>query len=198
MAISGDGGTTWSALTSTTNLLNPLVLTSSFTNRVVDISAYAGSNIVLRFNFDTIDAGANTFEGWYVDDVNVTATTAAVAITPTNTGSFINGVWAGNVAVLEAATNMYLVATDSLGRSGSSSPFQVVSNSVITQVTLLPGGSIQITLAGSSGDIYRVLGSTNLLNWQTIASVTNVTGTVQFTDPGATNYHRRFYRPVMP
>ena len=198
VAISGDGGTTWSALTSTTNLLNPLVLTSSFTNRVVDISAYAGSNIVLRFNFDTIDAGANTFEGWYVDDVNVTATTAAVAITPTNTGSFINGVWAGNVAVLEAATNMYLVATDSLGRSGSSSPFQVVSNSVITQVTLLPGGSIQITLAGSSGDIYRVLGSTNLLNWQTIASVTNVTGTVQFTDPGATNFNRRFYRLVMP
>ena len=68
---------------------------------------------------------------------------------------------------------------------------------VITQFVLLSGGSIQITLSGSSGVVYSVLGSTNLLNWQTIASVTNITGTVQFTDPGA-NYGQRFYRLVMP
>lgn len=69
---------------------------------------------------------------------------------------------------------------------------------IITQLGLLADGSIQITLSGSAGDIYRVLGSTNLLNWKTIASVTNSIGTVQFTDPVATIFNRRFYRLVMP
>lgn len=67
-----------------------------------------------------------------------------------------------------------------------------------TLVRLLPGGSIQIGLTGFSGDVYRVLGSTNLVDWQTIASVTNVAGALQFTDPGATNFNHRFYRLVMP
>jgi uncharacterized repeat protein (TIGR03803 family) len=68
---------------------------------------------------------------------------------------------------------------------------------IITQLALRSGG-VQITFSGSTGDIYRVLGSTNLLNWQTLASVTNLTGTMQFTDPDTTNYHQRFYRLVMP
>jgi hypothetical protein len=36
-----------------------------------------------------------------------------------------------------------------------------------------------------AGDVYRVLGSTNLYDWQTIASLANLSGFVQFTDPGA-------------
>lgn len=67
-----------------------------------------------------------------------------------------------------------------------------------TQVQQLAGGSIEIKLTGPSGDVYRVLGSTDLLNWQTISSVTNVTGTVQFTDASATNFNCRFYRLLMP
>jgi hypothetical protein len=122
----------------------------------------------------------------------------ALPITPTNAGPFVSGTWTGNLTVLQVATNVILLATDGLGHSGSSNPFQVVSNSVITKVTMLPGGSIQITLAGSPGEVYQVLDSTNLLNWQTIASVTNLTGTVQFTDPCATNYSQCFYRLVMP
>ena len=101
--------------------------------------------------------------------------------------------------VLQAGTNVVLSATDGLGHSGSSNPFLVVSDSVIiTQVTPMPGGGILVGLTGSSGDVYRVLASTNLLNWQTIASVTNLTGSVFFVDPGATNYNHRFYRLVMP
>lgn len=69
---------------------------------------------------------------------------------------------------------------------------------VITHVMLLPGGNIQMTITGFSDDGYSVLGSTNLLTWQTIASVTNFTGTVQFTDPGATNHPQSFYRLVTP
>jgi hypothetical protein len=72
-----------------------------------------------------------------------------------------------------------------------------VASPIITQLALRSGG-VQITFSGSTGDIYSVLGSTNLLNWQTLASVTNLTGTMQFIDPDTANYHQRFYRLFMP
>jgi hypothetical protein len=43
-------------------------------------------------------------------------------------------------------------------------------------------------LSGVPGDVYHVLASTNLLDWQPIATVTNMDGTIQFTDTAATNY----------
>jgi uncharacterized repeat protein (TIGR02543 family) len=68
----------------------------------------------------------------------------------------------------------------------------------LSGVNYLPGGQVQFTVSGLAGDVYRVLGSTNLHDWQTIVSVTNLSGTMQFTDPGAAGYSRRFYRLVMP
>jgi hypothetical protein len=67
-----------------------------------------------------------------------------------------------------------------------------------SDVKYLPGGQVQITVSGLAGDVYHVLVSTNLHDWQSIASVTNLSGTMQFTDPGAAGYSRRFYRLVMP
>ena len=45
--------------------------TPQWVSRAVDLSAYAGKTIRIRFAFDTGDAAFNNFEGWYVDDVNV-------------------------------------------------------------------------------------------------------------------------------
>jgi hypothetical protein len=69
-----------------------------------------------------------------------------VAITPTNSGNFANGVWNGNITVLEPATNMYLVATDSTGHRGASTNFDVQPSPPIivaqpTNQTVLVGGS---------------------------------------------------------
>jgi hypothetical protein len=41
----------------------------------LDLSAFRGQNIQVRFQFDTIDGQGNGFEGWYVDDVMVTTGT---------------------------------------------------------------------------------------------------------------------------
>jgi alpha-tubulin suppressor-like RCC1 family protein len=68
----------------------------------------------------------------------------------------------------------------------------------LSDVEYLPGGQLHFTVCGLPEGVYRVLGSTNLHDWQTIASVTNLSGTMQFTDPGAADYSRRFYRLVMP
>ena len=40
----------------------------------IDLSGYDGKSIQLRFAFDTIDAVSNDYEGWVVDDVEVSAT----------------------------------------------------------------------------------------------------------------------------
>jgi uncharacterized repeat protein (TIGR01451 family) len=49
----------------------------------------------------------------------------SIAISPTNSGSFVNGSWTGNISVLQPTTNMFLRASDSSGHSGDSNPFAV-------------------------------------------------------------------------
>lgn len=55
---------------------------------------------------------------------------------------------------------------------------------------------LRLTLAGEFGVPYTVLGSTNLLDWAAVATMTNTYGTIQLTDPAATNLPARFYRAI--
>ena len=60
------------------------------------------------------------------------------------------------------------------------------------------GGPAQLTLTGQTNLLYAFEASTNLAQWTKIAVRTNQTGTVDFTDNGASNYSQRFYRAVAP
>jgi hypothetical protein len=40
----------------------------------INLSGYAGHTIQIRFHFDTIDAGFNTYRGWYIDDLDISST----------------------------------------------------------------------------------------------------------------------------
>ena len=51
---------------------------------------------------------------------------SGLAITTNQRGSFVNGVWSGNLAVLQAGTNVVLMANDGAGHTGLSNPFNVV------------------------------------------------------------------------
>ncbi|NET09480.1 MAG: hypothetical protein F6K16_33195, partial [Symploca sp. SIO2B6] len=42
-----------------------------WSHAIIDLSDYAGSTIQIQFDFDTGDGSFNTFEGWYIDDVEV-------------------------------------------------------------------------------------------------------------------------------
>ncbi|MFH0954024.1 MAG: beta-galactosidase [Verrucomicrobiota bacterium] len=48
-----------------------------WTAQALDLGAYSGQRIKLRFFFDTVDGLANQFEGWYVDDVKITTVSSA-------------------------------------------------------------------------------------------------------------------------
>jgi hypothetical protein len=61
-----------------------------------------------------------------------------------------------------------------------------------------PDGTFQLTVSGAPGPGYAVDGSTNLIDWFNIALLTNVDGTIQFTDSSSTNYPQLFYRVSAP
>jgi hypothetical protein len=61
---------------------------------------------------------------WVFVDLRYTVGTGEpVAVVPTNSDNFVSGVWTGSVTVLEAATNVVLVASDGAGYSGTSTVF---------------------------------------------------------------------------
>jgi hypothetical protein len=48
----------------------------------ISLASFAGDTIRVRFNFNTVDAGANAFRGWFIDDVVVTAAPSCAALGP--------------------------------------------------------------------------------------------------------------------
>ncbi|HWN94119.1 MAG TPA: Calx-beta domain-containing protein, partial [Methylomirabilota bacterium] len=79
-------------------------------------------------------------------------TTVPVAITPTNTGNFSNGVWNGHITVLQPTADMHLAANDADGPTGESTSFTVLtandlSVAIIAQpVSLLVGRFLTNTI----------------------------------------------------
>ena len=61
----------YTVLASSENGTLPTGTGGAWTNFTLDLAAYRGTNINLRFTFDTIDAVLNDYEGWYVDDIRI-------------------------------------------------------------------------------------------------------------------------------
>jgi hypothetical protein len=131
-------------------------------SNVVNLSSFAGSTIRLRFRFDTGDSIANSTEGWYLDDIVIRGGGAgtAVPVTPT-TVACSNGIWSGNLAVLQAANNVMLTASDGT-HSGLSNPFQVISN---TALRFIVGTNIGSQFSHVFVPV-RVTGFTNISSFQ--------------------------------
>src|SRR5262249_12852640 len=58
-------------LTSTSSASLPL--SSTWRVATASLAAFAGQTVQVRFMFDTVDSAVNSFEGWYVDDVQIGA-----------------------------------------------------------------------------------------------------------------------------
>jgi len=105
---------------------------------------------------------------------NLVNWTQLTLITPTNTATLIFDNTAGN------GTRFYRLHDLSLGLIYFDTP------------TLSPG-SIRLVLHSPTNLPFRILASTNLKDWTSLATVTNTLGTVQFTNSLSSN-SRRFYR----
>ncbi len=68
----------------------------------------------------------------------------------------------------------------------------------ITSASVASSGKFQLTASGVVGSQFRIWSSTDLRNWQVIATLTNATGTLQFTDGASTNFTSRYYEVTSP
>jgi hypothetical protein len=57
-------------------------------------------------------------------------------------------------------------------------------------------GSVQLSVRGSSGSLYILQASTDLINWSALNTNLATTATIELTDPGAASFPARFYRVV--
>ena len=65
-----NAGAGWTTLASYSDVAESSTWTAA---APVDLSAYAGQTVQLRWSFDRVDSIANFYEGWYVDDVRIQA-----------------------------------------------------------------------------------------------------------------------------
>ena len=62
----------------------------------------------------------------------------------------------------------------------------------------LTNGVVHLFFAGTSGQTYVLLASTNLVNWVPVATNIAPSGIFEMTDPDAANFRSRFYRALAP
>ena len=93
--------------------------------------------------------------------------------------------------------NLIARAIDNLGGTTDSTTVSVLVGSR-PQLSggRVVGGRFQFSLSADAGSVFQIQQSTDLVNWSTLGSVTNVTGTVLFQDPGPANAPHRFYRAL--
>lgn len=118
------------------------------------------------------------------------------------TNNFTN--WTSPLLPLMAGTNtVKAYALDTAGAfsttnivtftSSSTFMLQLTSN---TQLSKTNGVILNLQLSTNLNG--RILVSTNLINWTPLTNFFGTNSTISFRDPAATNYHRRFYRAVIP
>jgi len=108
-----------------------------------------------------------TGERWFVD-LRYATDIVSVPVNPTATGNLTNGTWSGNVAVLEAATNLILRASAGTGYSGSSAPFDVLATPKLAIATFSNSVVLSWPVGASGFSLER---ATTLSDW------TNAPGT---------------------
>jgi hypothetical protein len=152
-----------------------------------------GQNLYYKYGDGFPNSINGTGLGPFLDLRYTVQAQASVPISPANSSAFVNGAWYGNITVLQVASNVVVKADDGGGQIGLSSAFNVGQFAPIHMG--MPqsshGGQIQFTLTGGYG--IEIQASTNLVNWISLATLTNTTGTTNFTDSLST-FSRRFYR----
>lgn len=115
---------------------------NAWVKETVDLTPYVGGNINLRFWFDTIDPIANTFEGWYVDDVQVVVTPSG-APPPAN-----NPPVADNQSVTTPEDTPVIITLTGSDIDGDALTFSIVNgptDGTLSTITPLGPSSAQVT-----------------------------------------------------
>jgi hypothetical protein len=94
----------------------------------------------------------------------ILGTTNGIAVTPSVSGNFVQGVWTGAVVIAQTASNLVLRANDGLGHFGLANPINVVS---LPSLGMLHSGNIAVYMwpVGYSGFVLETSGSLAPAAW---------------------------------
>jgi hypothetical protein len=143
---------------------------------------------------DVFPQTADPFTQWYYVDVRYGTDLFSAAINPTVTANFNAGTWSGNMAVLQAATNVILVAEAGPGHAGASIPFNVLATPKLA-ITAFSNSVVLSWPVAASG--FNLEQASTLPNWSTVPGIPAVVGsryTVTNT-PGLAPVYFRLHKP---
>jgi hypothetical protein len=166
------------AVTSSPAALLTVLVPLQITAQPLDQAVFTGFDAI--FNI-TAEGAAPLFYQWSWNQTNLAGATAA-SLTLTN------------VQVRQAGSYS-VVVSNMTGQVTSSNAVLTVrqpTNPRFLSESILAGGQIQFLITGNTNSQIELSVSTNLVDWTRLATLTNTTGTVLFSD-GLTNT-RRFYR----
>jgi peptidoglycan/xylan/chitin deacetylase (PgdA/CDA1 family) len=123
-----------------TALASPVLLAAGATYRLGvhenNVDYYWSTDLPGTFADGTIDqswwGSGNAFPTepdavhWYFVDLRYTRDVGSIAVSPVTSGNFTNGLWSGQLAVLESATNVILRASAGTDHLGHSLPLDVL------------------------------------------------------------------------
>ncbi len=149
---------------------------------------YTGDILVLEGEPVTLEVfpaeGLTGFIQWFVAP---TATGPWTQIDSANT-------WSLSLGTLTAGSSAaYLFTLSTADGMASTPPMQVYVGANI-RANEEGWKNLKLPISTEGGPVYSVERSTNLLAWSPIVTLTNETGTIDLTDPGASNYPAAFYR----
>lgn len=67
----------------------------------------------------------------------------------------------------------------------------------LSPILSLPDGTVQVRVAGASGQECQIWTSTDLSNWAVLTNLTIINSTAQFSEPSAASFSQRFYRALV-
>ena len=94
----------------------------------------------------------------------ILGTTNGVAVTPSVSGNFVQGVWTGAVVISQTASNLVLQANDGLGHFGLANPINLIS---LPSLGMLQSGNIALYMwpVGYPGFVLETSGSLAPATW---------------------------------
>ena len=152
--VSNDGGATFTTIANSASSTQ-LPLTNTWAAASFDLSAYAGQTIRVRFDFNTIDSLLNTYEGWYVDDVEVS--------TPATWNHYYSFTAAANETLSVALKDLTGSGANVLVENGSGKVLASGAagaanyDSGISNFTLSTAGTYYLVVQGNAAATYNLV-----------------------------------------
>lgn len=165
-------GSVTSVVATLTVLLPPAIVAAP-TNQTV----LAGAPVTFAA---TASGSGNLFYQWRRDGAPIAGATAS--------SYFIASAQAAHAGIYD------VVVTNTVGSILSSGATLKVSVPPQLSTVQLQAGGVDFQLAGTIGDRYVVESSEDFVTWLDVATLTNLTGSVQFSEPVSAALPRKFYR----